>query len=114
MKYSANFLRDFNWYLKVRHVFTFDGQPERDIIYDRGGIDGRRAFYFFDSVGRLKPTRHPNLLKALLKTKGSVNLHIKMYKEDRLKGLLSPVEFRGMCIKWKAPKWFYNAVEFKK
>ncbi len=114
MKYSHNFTRDFNWYIKVRHLFSFDGHQDRQITYDRNGIDGRKAFHLFDSEGKLKPTKHPNLLRSLIKTKGSVNLHIKMYSEDRAKGLLPLIEFRGMCIKWKAPEWFYFAVEKSK
>lgn len=114
MKYSYKFIRDLNWYIKVRHLFSFDGHQYREIIYDPKGIDGRKAFYLFDSEGKLKPTKHPNILRSLIRTKGSVNLHIKMYSEDRAKGLLPLIEFRGMCIKLKAPEWFYFAVEKSK
>jgi hypothetical protein len=113
MTYSTNFTRDFNWYLKMRHLFNFDGK-HKEVISDKNGIDGRKAFYLLDTEGKLFPTKHPNILTTLIKTKGSVNLHVKMYAEDRASGLLPLIEFRGMCIKWKAPKWFYNSVEHQK
>jgi hypothetical protein len=98
----------------MRHKFNFDGRLDRDIEYDPNGVDGKRAFHKFDSSGRLVPTKHPNLLRSLLKTKGSVNLFIKMYAEDRAKGRLPFIEFRGMCIEFKSPPWFREAVEHQK
>jgi hypothetical protein len=113
-KYSENFKRDFNWYLSVRHQFNFDGHAERLITHDSKGIDGKRAFYLFDSQGVLKATKHPNLLRTLIRTKGSVNLHIKMYAEDRAKAILTGMEFTEMCKTLKSPSWFYKAVEIQK
>jgi hypothetical protein len=113
-KYSKGFERDFNWYLFMRHRFNFDGHLDRYIVYDPNGVDGKKAFHKFDSSGRLVPTKHPNILKTLLKTKGSTNLHIKMYAEDRAKGRLPLLEFRGICIEFRAPYWFREAVEQQK
>lgn len=121
MKYTDNFNRDFCWFLKMRHTFNFDGcsnyfnkKGENIIQYDRNGIDGKKAFYLWDSQGVIKPTKHPNLLHTLLKIKGSVNLHIKMYAEDRANANMGGLEFRAMCIKWKSPDWFRQAVENQK
>jgi hypothetical protein len=114
MKYSNNFNRDFNWYLQMRHQFNFSGKDEK-VVYDKDGIDGKKAFLLLDSQGKLKPTRHPNLLKALLKTKGSINLHIKMYAEDRANGRLPKMLFQKEIIDIiKPPQWFVNAVEQQK
>lgn len=113
-KYSDNFERDFKWYLKMRHEFNFDGHLDREITYNPNGVDGKQAFFKFDSQGKLPPTKHPNLLRSLLKTKGSVNLHIKMYAEDRASGLLPLIELRGLCILFKAPYWFREAIEKQK
>jgi hypothetical protein len=113
-KYSKGFERDFKWYMSMRHRFNFDGHLDRDIEYDPKGVDGKKAFHKFDSSGRLVPTKHPNILRTLLKTKGSTNLHIKMYAEDRAKNRLPLLEFRGMCIQFKAPYWFREAVEHQK
>lgn len=114
MKYKVNFERDFKWYLSMRHLFSFDGALSRDIIYNKEGIDGKQAFFIYDSTGKLNPTKHPNILSSLLKTKGSINLHIKMYAEDRAAGRFPLLEFRSLCIKFKAPYWFREAVEKQK
>lgn len=84
------------------------------IQYDKNGVDGVEAFYQFDSRGRIIPTKHPNILLTLLKSKGSCNLHIKMYAEDRASCNMSLIEFRALCIYFKAPKWFREAVETQK
>lgn len=115
-KYSASFNRDFNWYLYIRSIFNFDGgdSTRHEVIYDKNGLDGRYAFFKWDSNGILLPTKHPNILRSLLKTKGSVNLHIRMYAQGRAEGTFPLIEFRAFCIKNKVPKWFAEAVENQK
>jgi hypothetical protein len=114
MKYSKNFNRDFAWYLKMRHFFNFDGSLPPDIVFSADGIDGKQAFFLYDSQGKSIPTKHPALLATLIKIKGGVNLHIKMYAEDRASGLFPGLEFRALSIKLKAPYWFRDAVEHQK
>lgn len=122
MKYSEAFERDFKWYLSVRHLFSFDGQAEyfdrktgRNLINSsKNGASGKEAFYKWDAQGRILATKHPNLLHTLLKTKGSVNLHIKMYAEDRANGTLPKLLFQDLCEEIKAPDWFIQAVEEQK
>jgi len=120
-KYNANFERDFKWYMTMRHRFNFDGsnayfnKKGEDIIqYDKNGVDGKEAFFQWDSNGKIKPTKHPNILHTLLKVKGSCNLHIKMYAEDRAACNMNKIEFRALCIHFKAPQWFRDAVETQK
>jgi hypothetical protein len=120
-KYNDNFNRDFSWYLSMRHKFNFDGsgdyynkKGENIIQYDKNGVSGKEAFFQWDSNGKIKPTKHINILHTLLKVKGSVNLHIKMYAEDRASCNLNKIEFRALCINFKAPKWFSDAVETQK
>lgn len=62
----------------------------------------------------VKPTSEPEKLKTLLKTKGSVNLHIKMYAEDRARGYLPKIEFEDMAKEFNFPKWVVDAVESQK
>lgn len=119
--YNANFERDFKWYMSMRHRFNFDGSAgywnkkgENIIQYDKNGCDGKEAFFQWDSNGKIKPTKHPNILRTLLKVKGSVNLHIKMYAEDRAACNMGFIEFRALCIHFKAPLWFREAVERQK
>lgn len=113
VKYSDNFNRDFNWYLSIRHLFTFDGKEDYKPL-EGIKISAKTAFFLIDSQGKHYPTKHPNILKTLLKVKGSVNLHIKMYAEDRASGVLPKVEFERICIEINAPEWFYKAVEHQK
>ena len=120
-KYSDSFKRDFSWYLSVRHIFNFDGnhsyfnkKGENIIQFDKNGVDGKKAFFDYDSSGRITKTKHPNLLHVLLKTKGSVNLHIKMYAEDRAKGVLPKILFEEICKEYNTPTWFAEAVEKQK
>lgn len=114
MKFSKRFNNDFSWYLKVRNVYNFDGHGPRTIQYDRKGLTGKKAFYYFDTYGKLESTKHPELLQRLLQTKGSINLHIKMYAEGRAEGTLPLNEFEEICENIKAPDWFYFAVERQK
>ena len=99
MKYNLNFDRDFNWYLSMRNIFNFDGSDGywnklgvSIVQYDKNGVDGKQAFYNWDSNGVIKPTKHPNILNTLLKVKGGVNLHIKMYAEDRAACNMNKIE----------------------
>ena len=107
--------------MTMRHRFNFDGsnayfnKKGEDIIqYDKNGVDGKEAFFQWDSNGKIKPTKHPNILHTLLKVKGSCNLHIKMYAEDRAACNMNKIEFRALCIHFKAPQWFREAVETQK
>lgn len=113
IKYSEAFNRDFCWYLSLRKIFSFDGKS--DYIPLVGiGLSAKQAFYLIDTQGKYYPTKHPNILKALIKTKGSINLHIKMYAEDRASGVLPKAEFERICSEINAPEWFYKAVEHQK
>ncbi len=121
MKYSKQFTEDITWYFNIRHKYNFDGvgtyynkRGTEVIQYSKTGIDGIRAFFEYDSNGNVLPTKHPNILKTLLKTKGSINLHIKMYAEDRAKGRLPELEFKKICTEINSPNWFINAVEKQK
>lgn len=114
-KYSKNFDADFHWYLKMRNTFDFDGRLDKyDITHDPKGVDGKRAFLLLDSTGQVVPTKHPTMLKRLIKTKGSVNLHIKMYAESRADGCLPKVLFEEVCLEYGVPEWFILSVEKQK
>jgi len=121
MKYKENFIRDVRWYVFVRHQLNFDGcaqyvnkKGESIIQYDKKGANGIESFFNFDSSGKIIKTKHPNILHVILKAKGSANLHIKMYAEDRAKGLMSKLELISLCKGLNAPSWFYVAIENQK
>ena len=111
------FERDFQFYLRNRAHFNFDGAADYYskkgaalVVYDPKGVSCKTAFRAFDETGQIKPTRHPALLEALYRTKGSVNLHIKMYAEDYVKGILTDFELREIAQDILAPDWFITAV----
>lgn len=121
MKYSGKFEKDFEWYSSVKHIFNFDGTKEYFskkgnpiIVENPKGKTAKECFYLFDSQGKIHETKDPKKLHELLKTKGSVNLHIKMYAEDRAKGVLPKIEFIKICEEINAPEWFVKAVEKQK
>ena len=121
MKYSSKFERDYAWLLSVSYKFCFDGcghyynKKGVDLIqFDENGFTAKKCFYLYDSSGVIKQTREPEELHRLLKTKGSTNLHIKMYAQDRAKGYLPKIEFEEICKELNAPNWFIEAVEQQK
>lgn len=121
MKFSKKFERDYEWYVSISDIFDFDGVEDYTskagipmIQYSKQGMSAKECFYLFDSQGIVKKTKEPKRLKKLYKTKGSVNLHIKMYAEDRASGLLPETEFRKIVKEINPPKWFVDAVENQK
>ena len=112
MKYSENFERDWNWYVKYKDVFTFDGRDrytnkkgEDLVVFDENGKTAKECFYLWDSNGKIEPCKEPELYKQILKCKGSVNFNIKMWAEDRAKGYLPKVVFSKEC-RDEQEKWF--------
>lgn len=121
MKYSTNFERDFKWYLKIRHLLNFDGaqdyfnkKGETLIQFDKDGNDGKYSFYTYDSQGKILKTKHPRLLKSLLRTKGSVNWHIKNWAAGRADGTFPGIEFDSFLQEINAPQWVKEATEKQK
>lgn len=121
MRYSDKFERDYHWYLSVSHIFNFDGvneylskRGEPMIQPQESGYGAKRCFYIYDSRGKIMPCRQPEKLRRLFRTKGSVNLHIKMYAEDRARGILTRPEIESFSTELQAPPWFLEAIEKQK
>ncbi len=62
-KYSIDFENNITWYLSIRHTFNFDGvntyhnkKGENIIQYDKNGVDGKEAFFQWDSNCKIKAT----------------------------------------------------------
>jgi len=119
MKYSKGFERDYAWYLQVSNIFNFDGKMfytnkkgvplvQEDL---KKGKSAKYCFYFWESFGKINTCKEPSKLKKLLKTKGSVNLHMKTYAQDRARGYLPLLEFNKICEEVCAPSWFRKGVE---
>lgn len=146
MKYSQRFIDDVKWYMSNRHNFSFSGgdkyfdkKGNNVVQYNKNGVSFVEAFYTWDSIGKIKPTRHPTTLQRLLQTKAAVNLQIKEWAQGRADGTLPGVEFMGdgsnekRLLVWelingqyepvyysniveymKLPEWVINAVESQK
>ena len=102
----------------MRHNFTFSGDYLRkkdgsilNLVYSPDGIDGKKAFYEYESNGILKETKHPLLLYSLLKSKASTNFHIKLYAKDRANYFLSKNELDEIYKEINPPKWFKESVD---
>lgn len=80
MKYSKNFERDYNWYLKYKSIFIFSGSPPKKIEIGYK-YTAKEAFYLYDSQGKLVSTYEPELLQQIFKCKESVNFQIKQWVE---------------------------------
>ena len=89
--------------------YGFELITEEVVQFDKEGVDAKRAFFEWDSNGKVYPTNEPDLLRKLLKTKGSTNFHIKLYAEDLAKGFLPRPELRECLKEWNAPDWVYDA-----
>lgn len=114
-KYSKNFERDWNWYLKYKSVFIFDGAINREIKEDLiNGKTAKECFYIFDSQGKMPPTKEKEILLQILKCKGSINFNIKMWAEDRAKGYLPKIEFQNIIEEFELLDWMVEAVEKQK
>jgi hypothetical protein len=114
MAYSKAFERDWEWYLKYKSVFTFDGSPKREILKDKNGKTAKECFYLLDSQGKKVPTSEPELLQEILKCKGSINFMIKEWAQDRAKGYLPKVCFQEIVEEFELLGWMVNAVEMQK
>jgi hypothetical protein len=118
MKFSKSFERDYNWYFKWRSVFNFDGNNNyvnkqgRDLIVPSvNGKSAKECFYIFDSIGKIEPCREPELLKEILRAKGSINFNIKMWGESRAEGTLPKIEFTEIVKEFSLLDWMVEAVE---
>jgi len=121
MKYSKKFERDFEWYSKNSNIFNFDGSfeyynkvGESLIHFEENGVPAKKAFYLYDSQGKIVKTKEPELLRELYKCKGSINLNIKMWAEDRAKGILPKILFDEMVKELELLDWMVEAVEKQK
>ena len=114
MKYSKNFERDFEWYVKYSSVFIFDGSFNKEIKYNSSGHSAKYCFYKFDSEGKLLDTTEPELLSLVFKCKGSINFMIKEWAQDRAKGYLPKIEFEKIIEEYELLPWMVEAVERQK
>jgi hypothetical protein len=115
MKFSKNFERDWDWYVKYKDVFIFSGSLNRELLIDlENGKSAKECFFILDSQGKLKTTNEPELLAKVIKCKESINFQIKEYAQDRAKGYLPKIEFDEITKEFELLEWMIKAVEQQK
>ncbi len=115
MKFSKNFDRDWDWYVKYKDIFTFDGTADTasKVIYSpRYGRPAKECFLLYDSQGKVSSTTEPELLYFVFKCKGSINFNIKMWAESRGKAEMGKLEFMETIVpEYELLDWMIEAVE---
>lgn len=86
IKYSANFERDWQFYVANFDKFSFwGGDAIFEPIDDPNGISAKEFFYKLDSTGMKKmatmPCRESEVVSTILRFKKALNFHIKMWVE---------------------------------
>ena len=111
MKYSIKFEKDWDWFVKYKEVFNFHGKSPVKFIETKEGLSAKECFQKFDSKGIKLPCCEIELLNEILICKGSINLNIKMWAEDRAKGILPKIEFDKICKEYELLDWMIQSVE---
>lgn len=109
-RYSSGFERDYTFYFANLDRFDFSGSPPPTVEHDPQGPDAKRCFHVYDSTGKLRACREPELLQRLLLTKASVNFHIKQWAQGRSDGTFPGIEFAEYLDSINAPEWVHVAV----
>jgi len=109
-KYSRNFNRDYDFYLRNVELFDFSGKHPPVIPHDPSGKSAKECFHAFDSTGDLLACKESSLLCKLLVCKASVNLNIKLWVQGMAVGVLCPPELSEYLGSIGAPPWAMRAV----
>jgi hypothetical protein len=109
MKYSIRFNQDYEFYLSNIDKLDFCGS-QVDLVAV-GDKDVKRAFFDWDSQGKLTNCDTPELLRKLMITKKSVNLHIKMWAEGRLEMTLPRCDWEEIQRDFNLPEWAIKACD---
>ena len=111
MKYSKNFERDYNFYLKNRNVFNFcGGQTKYQAIPDEKGYSAKECLLSIDSTGKNIPCCEPELLNKLLLCKASVNFNIKLWADGIKRETFLPMDLLEIQREYECPRWVVDAV----
>jgi len=114
-KYSNNFERDYNWYLKYKDVFIFDGSNNKELVEDLiNGKTAKECFYIYDTTGKLHSTKEVMLLNEIFKCKGSINFQIKEWAMSRADATLPKILFEDIIKEFELLDWMVKAVENQK
>lgn len=106
--YKEKFERDYQFYLTNKNKFKFAGCVISPPPYDEKGVDAKQAFFVFDSQGKLKPCREPDLFVELMTCKKAINLQIGMWADGQEDCLIPIEELLEEFI--SPPDWIQEAI----
>ncbi len=104
MKFSKKFNRDYDFYIQNKDTFTFSGVNVTVWPDLENGVTAKECFWRFDSTGNMMPTCEPDLLKALIICKKSINLHITLWVEG-YDDMMEGVEYYMGLFHGTPPLW---------
>ena len=90
MKISKKNRRDYDFYVANKR-FTFTGTAAKVFPLAEDGRTAIECFVSMENTGKLLPCCEPELLSAVLQTKGAINHQIKQWAEGQL-DMLEPIE----------------------
>ena len=106
--YKEKFEKDYQFYLSNREKFKFAGCTILPPPYDVQGVDAKHAFFIFDSQGKIKTCREPNLFVELMTCKKAINLQIAMWADGQDDCLIPVEELLEEFI--NPPDWIREAI----
>jgi hypothetical protein len=108
MRYSANFEKDFNFYMANKEKFIFCGEQVAPFPFAANGPSAKEAFYKFDSTGKILACAEPELATALLRCKKAINFQLKQWVEGYDDCLIAIHEYLTEFL-GEAPPWIERA-----
>lgn len=106
--YKTKFEKDYHFYFSNKEKFTFAGCTIQAPPYDKNGVDAKRAFFIFDSQGKIKPCSEPELYVQLMICKKAINLQIALWAEGQEDCLIPLSELLKEFI--DPPDWIEQAI----
>jgi hypothetical protein len=84
--------------------FSFDGGNLEEILFDKDGLTAKEVFFLYETRGEIEPTKEVDLFQKLVRTKGSINLHLKMWVDGVCEGDFTKEELFSGFI-GEIPEW---------
>jgi hypothetical protein len=103
--------RDYIFYKNNINHFTFFGNYPPKIYYNKQGVDAKRAFFIFDTTGKIVSTKEPELFRDLIICKKSVNFHIKMWAEGYDEYTLLEFDINDIKQDYNCPEWVIKSIK---
>ena len=109
-KYSSNFERDYNFYLRNIGKFSFIGSNISHLRPPLGDSSVKEAFHTYDSRGKLIPCEDPELFLELMFFKKGLNFWIKYWAEG-FKDIQESISYYLDILEGDIPEWVYVSFE---